>query len=66
MMQPNLHENETKAAMVAIHLGCIEDAEKLYIKCKRYDLLAELYQVCIGHYVQNKGFPASFNVIYRN
>ena len=45
MLQPNLQDTETKAAMVAIQLGCVEDAEKLYIKCKHYDLLARLYQV---------------------
>ena len=49
MLQSNMHNTETKAAAVAIQLGCIEDAEKLYIKCKNYDLLAKLYQVCIVH-----------------
>lgn len=38
-------ENETEAqlAMVAIQLGMISEAEKLYLECKRYDLLNKMY-----------------------
>ncbi|GAB5358318.1 hypothetical protein AAMO2058_000447200 [Amorphochlora amoebiformis] len=46
-------------AMMAIQLGMLEDAEKLYIECDRYDLLVQLYcasgkwekalQVCEKH-----------------
>ena len=32
--------------MVAIQLGMIGEAEKLYQNCKRYDLLNKLYQSC--------------------
>ncbi|KAL9643912.1 hypothetical protein ABK040_013321 [Willaertia magna] len=31
-------------AILAIQLGMIEEAEKLYIECERYDLLNEMYQ----------------------
>jgi intraflagellar transport protein 140 len=31
--------------MVAIQLGLLEDAERLYDKCGRYDLLNKMYQV---------------------
>ncbi|MCO5582156.1 hypothetical protein L7F22_036046 [Adiantum nelumboides] len=37
---------KTTAAAVAIQLGCVADAEKEYIECKRYDLLIDLYQTC--------------------
>ena len=30
--------------MVAIQLGLLDDAERLYIECGRYDLLNQLYQ----------------------
>ena len=30
--------------MVAVQLGLLEDAERLYTECKRYDLLNQLYQ----------------------
>ena len=32
------------AAVVAVQLGLVQDAEKLYEACGRYDLLNELYQ----------------------
>ncbi|MBD5027360.1 hypothetical protein GUF51_22245, partial [Xanthomonas citri pv. citri] len=32
-------EPEAQIAMVAIQLGLLEDAERLYIDCDRYDLL---------------------------
>ena len=37
-------EPEAAIAMVAIQLGLIEDAAKLYEECGRYDLLNKLYQ----------------------
>ncbi|XP_039102700.1 intraflagellar transport protein 140 homolog [Hyaena hyaena] len=39
--QPEL---EARVAMLAIQLGMLEDAEQLYRKCGRYDLLNKLYQ----------------------
>ncbi|MEJ1287515.1 intraflagellar transport protein 140 homolog isoform X2 [Cricetulus griseus] len=37
-------ELEARVAMLAIQLGMLEEAEELYKKCKRYDLLNKLYQ----------------------
>ncbi|XP_023369568.1 intraflagellar transport protein 140 homolog [Otolemur garnettii] len=37
-------ELEARVAMLAIQLGMLEDAEELYKKCKRYDLLNKFYQ----------------------
>ncbi|KAM5328101.1 intraflagellar transport protein 140 homolog isoform 1-T2 [Glossophaga mutica] len=37
-------ELEARVAVLAIHLGMLEEAEQLYKKCKRYDLLNKLYQ----------------------
>ncbi|XP_072311733.1 intraflagellar transport protein 140 homolog isoform X1 [Eucyclogobius newberryi] len=37
-------EAEAQVAMLAIQLGMLEDAEKLYKSCQRYDLLNNLYQ----------------------
>lgn len=37
-------EIEARIAMVALQLGLIEDAEALYKKCKRFDLLNQMYQ----------------------
>ncbi|NWI54569.1 IF140 protein, partial [Calyptomena viridis] len=37
-------EPEARVAMLAIQLGMLEDAERLYKACKRYDLLNKLYQ----------------------
>ncbi|XP_008068496.1 intraflagellar transport protein 140 homolog [Carlito syrichta] len=37
-------ELEARVAMLAIQLGMLEDAEQLYTKCKRYDLLNKFYQ----------------------
>lgn len=39
-------EKEAQIAMLAIQLGLIDDAERLYIECGRYDLLVELYMSC--------------------
>jgi intraflagellar transport protein 140 len=36
-------ERDAHVAMVAIQLGLIEDAERLYVECGRYDLLVQLY-----------------------
>ena len=44
--QPEL---EAKVAAVAIQLGLLEDAERLYIECERFDLLTKLL-VARGHY----------------
>ncbi|KAI5932679.1 Intraflagellar transport protein 140 [Manis javanica] len=37
-------ELEARVAMLAIQLGMLEDAERLYKQCQRYDLLNKLYQ----------------------
>ncbi|KAM4524435.1 intraflagellar transport protein 140 homolog [Odontesthes bonariensis] len=37
-------EQEAQVAMLAIQLGMLEDAEKLYKSCQRYDLLNTFYQ----------------------
>jgi intraflagellar transport protein 140 len=37
-------EREAHIAMVALQLGLIQDAERLYVKCGRYDLLNKMYQ----------------------
>uniref|UniRef100_A0A8C5UFZ0 Intraflagellar transport 140 n=1 Tax=Malurus cyaneus samueli TaxID=2593467 RepID=A0A8C5UFZ0_9PASS len=37
-------EQEARVAMLAIQLGMLEDAERLYKASKRYDLLNKLYQ----------------------
>uniref|UniRef100_A0A665V4G9 Intraflagellar transport 140 homolog (Chlamydomonas) n=1 Tax=Echeneis naucrates TaxID=173247 RepID=A0A665V4G9_ECHNA len=37
-------EQEAQVAMLAIQLGMLEDAEKLYKSCQRYDLLNNFYQ----------------------
>ncbi|CAN9508578.1 unnamed protein product [Ophioblennius macclurei] len=37
-------EPEAKVAMLAIQLGILDDAEKLYKSCQRYDLLNNFYQ----------------------
>ena len=37
-------EQEAQMAMVAIQLNMKQEAEKLYLKCKRYDLLNKMYQ----------------------
>jgi hypothetical protein len=36
-------EKEVAVAAVAIELGMLEDAERLYKECGRYDLLVKLY-----------------------
>ncbi|KAM9372431.1 intraflagellar transport protein 140 homolog [Phaethornis superciliosus] len=37
-------EHEARVAMLAMQLGMLEDAERLYKACKRYDLLNKFYQ----------------------
>ncbi|XP_049758868.1 intraflagellar transport protein 140 homolog isoform X2 [Elephas maximus indicus] len=37
-------ELEAHVAMLAVQLGMLEDAERLYKKCRRYDLLNKFYQ----------------------
>ncbi|XP_040829503.1 intraflagellar transport protein 140 homolog [Ochotona curzoniae] len=37
-------ELEARVAMLAIQLGMLDDAEELYQKCRRYDLLNKFYQ----------------------
>ncbi|XP_075292350.1 intraflagellar transport protein 140 homolog isoform X3 [Opisthocomus hoazin] len=37
-------EQEARVAVLAIQLGMLEDAERLYKACKRYDLLTKFYQ----------------------
>jgi len=39
-------ETEAQVAMLAIHLNMIDEAERLYKQCKRYDLLNMLYMAC--------------------
>ena len=38
---------DAQVAMLALHLGMNEEAERLYKQCKRYDLLNKFYQVQI-------------------
>ncbi|KAJ7298697.1 hypothetical protein O6H91_Y481300 [Diphasiastrum complanatum] len=42
----NEPEEDASLATIAIHLGLFEDAEKLYIESRRYDLLNVMYQAC--------------------
>eukprot|EP01029_Cantina_marsupialis_P023024 TRINITY_DN5683_c0_g1_i1.p1 TRINITY_DN5683_c0_g1~~TRINITY_DN5683_c0_g1_i1.p1 ORF type:complete len:1397 (+),score=419.46 TRINITY_DN5683_c0_g1_i1:393-4193(+) len=44
LTKQNEPEREAAIAMVAIQIGLIDDAEKLYKQCGRYDLLNKLYQ----------------------
>ncbi|XP_042554090.1 intraflagellar transport protein 140 homolog isoform X1 [Dipodomys spectabilis] len=37
-------ELEARVAMLAVQLGMLEDAEQLYKRCQRYDLLNKFYQ----------------------
>ena len=37
-------EKDAHVAMVAIQLGMLDDAERLYVRCGRYDLLNKMYQ----------------------
>ncbi|KAM4624504.1 intraflagellar transport protein 140 homolog [Polymixia lowei] len=39
-------EPEAQVAVLAVQLGMLEDAEKLYKSCQRYDLLNKFYQAC--------------------
>eukprot|EP01060_Flectonema_neradi_P019062 TRINITY_DN2605_c0_g1_i2.p1 TRINITY_DN2605_c0_g1~~TRINITY_DN2605_c0_g1_i2.p1 ORF type:complete len:1224 (+),score=242.12 TRINITY_DN2605_c0_g1_i2:66-3737(+) len=39
-------EQEAHIAMLALQLGLIDDAERLYKKCGRYDLLNSMHQAC--------------------
>ncbi|GLC64378.1 hypothetical protein PLESTF_000154800 [Pleodorina starrii] len=41
-----IEEADARVATVAVHLGMIEDAKKLYVACERYDLLNQLYRAC--------------------
>lgn len=45
-MEDNSLEPEAKTAVLAIELNMIEDAENLYKKCGRFDLLNKLLQNC--------------------
>lgn len=45
-MEDKTLEEEAKIAVLAIELGMLDEAEKLYKKCGRYDLLNQLYQAC--------------------
>lgn len=48
-MEDNTLESEAKIAVLAVELNMIAEAEALYKKCGRYDLLNELLQAC-GRY----------------
>ena len=39
-----IKEPDARVAAVAVHLGLVEDAERLYFNCGRFDLLVELYR----------------------
>lgn len=45
-MEDQTLEPEAKTAVLAIELGMIEEAENLYKKCGRFDLLNQLLQNC--------------------
>eukprot|EP01061_Rhynchopus_euleeides_P011970 TRINITY_DN21580_c0_g3_i1.p1 TRINITY_DN21580_c0_g3~~TRINITY_DN21580_c0_g3_i1.p1 ORF type:complete len:1443 (+),score=619.87 TRINITY_DN21580_c0_g3_i1:178-4506(+) len=42
----NEPESEAHTAMLALQLGLLDDAEELYKKCGRYDLLNIMHQAC--------------------
>ena len=43
-------ELEARVAMVAVQLGLLTDAARLYQSCGRYDLLSRLYRCVVGRY----------------
>ena len=45
-MEDESLEDDAKTAILAIELNMIEEAESLYKKCGRYDLLNKLFQAC--------------------
>lgn len=45
-MEDNTLETEAKMAVLAVELDMIGEAEQLYKKCERYDLLNRLLQAC--------------------
>jgi intraflagellar transport protein 140 len=45
-MEDQTLENDAKTAVLAIELGMIDEAENLYKKCGRFDLLNQLLQNC--------------------
>lgn len=45
-MEDDSLEDDAKTAILAIELNMIEEAENLYKKCGRYDLLNKLLQAC--------------------
>lgn len=54
-MEDNTLEPEAKTAVLAIELNMIEEAENLYKKCCRYDLLNKLLQNC-GRFEEARKF----------
>ena len=40
----SIPELDARVAAVAVHLGMLDDAKKLYISSERYDLLNRLYR----------------------
>ncbi|KAG1671031.1 Intraflagellar transport protein 140 [Nymphon striatum] len=40
----NIPEEDARVAVLAVHLGMLDEAEKFYKSCGRYDLLNKLYQ----------------------
>ena len=47
-------ELEARVAMVAIQLGLLTDAARLYQSCGRYDLLSKLYRYDVGPCVDDR------------
>ncbi|XP_054283383.1 intraflagellar transport protein 140 homolog [Macrosteles quadrilineatus] len=47
LRQAEIHpEIQARVAMLAVHLGMLEEAERLYAECGRWDLLNKLLQTC--------------------
>lgn len=44
-------EIEARAAVVALHLGMVDEAKELYMQAGRFDLLNKLYQASIRDYL---------------
>lgn len=40
----HMKELDARVATVAVHLGMVEDAKRLFTACERWDLLSQLYR----------------------
>lgn len=62
-MEDNTLEAEARTAVLAIELGMIEEAENLYKKCGRFDLLNKLLQNC-GRYEEALKIAENFDRVH--